>query len=157
MGEMLIVLLLLTSCATGYIGPTDRPEFAGATLISRGDGGLLRETRKNMMVSDAAGIEKVVDGTCKSACTLVIQSPHTCWTSKARFLFHGASQKVNKWSKKNWTRDNEAGTATLIALLPDVDLPRTMSRFDWIEISGEEMTEMTGRELCVALPTKVQE
>lgn len=92
-------MVLLGACAPGYVGYTDSPAFTddgtGVLRISEGWGGSFSRTWQRIRKLQQENVLFMVDGPCASACTLVLDEnyPHVCWTDRAEFLFHGASQR----------------------------------------------------------------
>jgi hypothetical protein len=124
-------------------------DVASAKIRISGDyGGQIGTYLERYRTMRAAGEQVIIDGSCLSACTLVlgmVPREHICVTSRARLGFHAAWRKNDKTARQVAAAD---GTQLLMETYP----PEIRS---WIAQRGGLTTQviyLSGRELAAMYP-----
>jgi hypothetical protein len=137
-------LLLAGILATAISTPSARAEMR----ITADSGGRIIDYADRFLQARASGAQVVIDGTCLSACTLVIgmlPRDRICATPNAVLGFHAAWQPTGNGGKFT---SSAATQAMMKAYPPNVR--------NWISRHGGLTTRMIflhGRELAAIIPT----
>jgi hypothetical protein len=121
---------------------------ASATVrISEDHGGRIINYLYKFAMMRAAGEKVVIDGTCASACTMVlgtIPHDHICVTERANLGFHAAWE----FGSRGRIKTSAGGTRFLLATYPP-EIRHWISRRGGL---SREMKYLHGRELAAMYP-----
>lgn len=146
---VVVAAFLVAACTHGYSGRTDSHDFndhgTGVLVISGATGGSFSQTWQNVRKMQKRGVLFVVDGTCASACTLVLDHDYdnVCWTDKADFQFHAAYSRAGGPGTSEGAR---IATFLTVGNLPQYVRDRlppaqTWTRWTWFSVKAEDLPE----------------
>jgi hypothetical protein len=144
-GGFMRQLVVLAVCTFATVMSTS---FAQATIrITSDRGGRIIDYAERFIRARAAGEQVIIDGTCLSACTLVVgMLPHdkVCATSRAVLGFHAAWRPTARGGR----RSSAPATRAMMDVYP-------ANLRDWIDHRGgltPRMIFLRGRELAAIVP-----
>jgi hypothetical protein len=139
-------LVVLTVCTVATMLSTS---FAQATIrITADRGGRIIDYAERFIRARASGEQVIIDGTCLSACTLVVgMLPHdkVCATSRAVLGFHAAWRPTARGGRKS----SAPATRAMMDVYP-------ANLREWIDHRGgltPRMIFLRGSELAAIVPT----